>query len=284
MGSRNNSQSIGIALRSENFAPHLLGPASEALDRSVIDTVWFPDVGSYDALELCAYTLGRTSHVKVATGVIRFYEHTLEGLARRIRTLTEAGGKRLILGIGAGRKSGQSAVEEIGAFARTLKEMIDDTGTKLVVSALRKRMTESALQHSDGVLFNFCYPPYIRNLLDKVQPSKEKIVAGYVKLYYSRTKEHAQEMMLQEFQKYSSIPNYRSAFEQMGLLDQILAKEVNSPKLNSISLPNPSGTALANLLAEMRHAGLNHVVIYPYIDGDDEFKLEVLRRIVSECS
>lgn len=270
---------LGLALRPSVFEPELLGGIIKQLDKSNFTSLWFPDLGVYDSVELAAYALAATTNMWVGTGVTPFSSHDPAYLGKRALTLSSLSDGRFILGIGSGRAGGVATIRSLTEFIGELRKRVGKDSTPVIMSGLRPRMIMEALKNSDGVLLNFSYAPYIKRVLGRAQPIQGKMVAGYIKLYFAESDQEAYSMMHDEFQKYASYPNYRSAFQEMGVLNAIASLPSQSGILEKISLANPNYEKTAELVKDLREAGVIHPVIYPYVSGDEYFKLKVIEKI-----
>lgn len=278
---------VGVALRSEVFEPPLISALAPELDQYGFESVWFPDVGGFDSLELAALTLGATSKIRAATGVLRFHEHDPAQLARRVRTLQAASDGRLIVGVGSGAMQGAEVVKGVKRWVEAFRRLVGRE-TQIYVAALRGVMFSTAAKIADGALLNFCNPKHVEKLAHTRKPRGFR-VACYIKLFYAPKDFAARRMLADEFAKYDSYPHYHRLFEEIGVAETVREiKRTKNPspellrKLSSIALYNPSKEEVLGLLDEFVRSGVDLPIVYPYVEGDPKYKADVLRRL-SEC-
>ncbi|MEM0321503.1 MAG: LLM class flavin-dependent oxidoreductase [Thermoprotei archaeon] len=283
---------VGLALRSEVFEPRLIRRLAPKLDDHNFTSVWFPDLAGFDSLELAALTLGGTNKITAATGVLRFHEHDPAQVARRVNTLSSASGGRFVLGVGSGAMLGGEAVKAIRVWVENLKKLTA-SDIKVFVAALREKMFSSASLYADGALLNFCSPQHASHLHSGLKHSGRSFVtACYIKLFYSEKEFVARRMFFDEFLKYDSYPHYHKLFEELGAVEAIRAIG-NSPKIDreleepllSIARYNPTKEEVWGLVDAFRRSGVDLPIVYPYVDGDDDYKLRVIRELsdVFDC-
>jgi Coenzyme F420-dependent N5,N10-methylene tetrahydromethanopterin reductase and related flavin-dependent oxidoreductases len=276
----------GLALRSEVFEPSLIWKIAPKLDEQSFASVWFPDVAGFDSLELVALTLGATSRITAATGVLRFHEHDPAHMARRVITLNSASSGRLILGVGTGAMHGGEAVKGVRSWVESLRKLAG-AETKVFVAALRKSMFTAASLYADGALLNFCSPQHVLHLRENLrQARKGFLTACYIKLFYSRKEFAARRMFFDEFLKYDSYPHYHKLFEELGAAESIQrikssenpSRDLEEPLL-SIARYNPDKEEVRELVDEFRRSGVELPIVYPYVEGDADYKLEVIKEL-----
>ena len=250
--------------------------------------MWFPSVGlGLDTLDVCALSLGKTSRIRVGTGVIRPAEYGYDELLARVRTLSEFSGGRFILGVGTGASIGRAALDGLAQVARRVRaDYMDSTRPPIFLAALRRRALGVACENADGAILNFCLPAYVKKIADTLASDPDFSLACYIELFFAENDERATEMLVDEFQNYNRIVQYHAMFDAIGVSEVIdgLAKgprRAVSESLREISQANPSDSELRELVGRFRSAGVNLPVVYPYVAGSEDYKVEVMRRLAS---
>jgi len=143
---------VGLALRSTVFGPPSVAKVIPLLEESRADSVWFPSVGrGFDALDLCGISLGRSSRLRVGTGVIRPADYGFALLLARLRTLSEGSGGRFVLGLGTGAHIGRAAIDALVDVASRLRAGISEPRKpSIFFAALRRRALRAAYLNADG--------------------------------------------------------------------------------------------------------------------------------------
>ncbi len=282
------SPATGFALRSTVFSLHSIAKIVPILDASGADSMWFPNVGlGLDTLDVCALSLGKTSRIRVGTGVVRPAEYGYDELLARVHTLSEFSGGRFILGLGTGTSIGRAALDGLAQVARRVRaDYADPTRPPIFLAALRRRALSVACENADGAILNFCPPAYVKKITDTLASDSDFSLACYIKLFFAENDETATEMLADEFQNYNRIVQYHAMFDAIGVSDVIDGLTAGSRRavpesLREISQANPSDSELRELVGCFRSAGVNLPVVYPYVAGSEDYKVEVVRRLAS---
>ncbi len=274
---------LGFALRATVFDPGLIRRLASLLDRSGADSVWFPSVGrAFDPLDMCGIVLGETGRLRVGSGVIRSVDYDAGQLVARAHTLSEGSGGRFLLGIGTGPGTGGEAIRRLVDL--TEKVRADYPGRHappVFFAALRKRMLLVARQRVDGAILNFCPPNFVKAVAPKGRG--EGFTLGcYVKLFFAESDAVARKMLVDEVKAYDRIPQYHAMFSEIGvsaLIDKLGPKSSIPEELSEISLANPTDDDVAHLLQRFRRAGTALPIVYPYITGEEGYKVSVVERL-----
>ncbi|MDA4132623.1 MAG: LLM class flavin-dependent oxidoreductase, partial [Thaumarchaeota archaeon] len=147
---------VGLALRSTVFSPSSIARMIPMLDKSEIDSVWFPSVGkAFDALDMCGISLGESRRLRVGTGVIKSNDYDDAQLLARVHTLSEGSGGRFVLGVGTGSGTGKSAIDGLVELARRLRAGYPEHRRPPVFfAALKGRILRAAYLNAEGAILN----------------------------------------------------------------------------------------------------------------------------------
>jgi alkanesulfonate monooxygenase SsuD/methylene tetrahydromethanopterin reductase-like flavin-dependent oxidoreductase (luciferase family) len=283
---------VGIALRSTVFSPNLLLPIVPELDAS-FSSVWFPAVSArLDPIDLCALSLGATRRLNAVTGVIRLPEHDITQLASRADTLSQASRNRFILGVGTGLLKGRTAVDQLVDLTKRLRAGYSNAPpVPVYFAALGPRMVRAAFENADGVLLNFCSPRYASSVTSRHVSKKRDgfRVACYVKLFFAEDESKARRMLVDEFIHYDSLPQYHNMFEAMGISKTLeafrnapdVSEVATTEDISEISVDNPTQKEVLELLERFREAGVDTPIVYPYVAGSDDYKLQLVKNLCS---
>jgi len=275
---------LGLALRSTVFRPSLITGLVPVLDESGVDSVWFPSVGqAFDALDMCGIALGESHRLRIGSGVIRFTDYDSARLLARVHTLSEGSGGRFVLGIGTGSGTGQSAISGLVEAGRMLRAGYPEPRKPLIFfAALKRKILRAAYSNADGAILNFCPPGFVRKIIPDGAQKNGFTLACYIKLFFAEDDAVAKRMLVDEMKMYNSIPQYHAMFEENGISDTIssLRYDLAIPDpLLKISLVNPGIHEIGHILEEFVKAGVNLPIVYPYISGDDAYRISVVKRI-----
>jgi hypothetical protein len=275
---------VGFALRSTVFSIPTATKIAAVLEESATDSIWFPSVGqAFDALDMCGILLGATSRLQIGTGVIRTTDFDASRLLSRLHTLSEGSGGRFILGVGTGSEIGGQAVSKLVGLADKLhRDYPGDKRPPIFFAALKKRMLAAAYENVEGAILNFCPPSYVKSILPKGTRKKGFRLACYIKLFFAESESTARKMLMSELRMYNDIPQYHTMFQEIGVSEAIGALHPDTPiskDLSRISLANPDDDEIIRMVKEFYQSGVNLPIIYPYIKGDDAYKISIIKRL-----
>lgn len=274
---------VGLALRSTVFSQRLVAELVGSIERSRIDSVWFPSVGnSFDALDMCGIALGESHRLRVASGVIRSGDYQPAVLLARVHTLSEASGGRFILGIGTGMSSGSAAIKQLVNLTDGLRSSYPEPSKPpIFFAALKRKMLHAAMEHADGALLNFCSPEYV-SLIESNRKRPEQFTMGcYIKLFFAEEDDVADEMLITEVKMYDRFPQYHKMFERMGISNVLSDIDHGIPgELLKLARANPSDEEVMDMVKSFNSVGVDLPVIYPYVSGDRSYKQSVIERLV----
>jgi len=183
----------------------------------------------------------------------------------------------------------QSTLESFGKNTLGLKEV---QTPETFIATLRKGIAKAVAGRSDGILLNFCSPEHVKEIINSLGDARRGlIVACYLKIFYSRKKETADKMLVEEFASYDQNPSYHKMFELAGVADEItrtkLALERGenvrpAEKLLRISLANPTKRELKAYVSSFRESGVDLPCLYPYFESreDEAFKLNQVQEMI----
>jgi hypothetical protein len=279
---------VGLALRSTVFSLAVIARAIPLLEKSKLDSLWFPSAGqAFDPLDMSGICLGRSSRLRVGTGIIRPMDYDVEQLLARVHTLSEGSGRRFVLGLGTGAGTGRAAIDSLVGVTNKLRANYPELQKPPVFfAALRRRMLRTAYLNAEGAILNFCPPDYVRKMVAENVGVKEFTLACYIKLFFAEKDEVARKMLIDEMKGYNELPQYRAMFEEIGCSDSINRLDSESARsipdnLLEISSANPSDNEVGDILGRFNRAGVDLPIIYPYVWGDEDYKVVVAERLAS---
>ncbi|MGI0092455.1 MAG: LLM class flavin-dependent oxidoreductase [Nitrososphaerales archaeon] len=296
------SEKTGVAFRPKVISPNDIVKFAKVIDQSGVANIFVNDSAlGLDCLDICAAILAVSKGVYAGSGVIRVLEHDEKLLLRRIQTLQSLSGNRFVLGIGTG-SPGSNPREAINMMLERLsslrKNYSREGGTlfpKTFIATLKIGIARKVAGKSEGILLNFCSPKYAEKLVKDYRESFRggTELACYLKVFFSKSDEVADRLLIEEFSGYATLGQYREMFELDGIVGDIKSAheslsghpEVPSSLLQ-ISLANPSNSELKQYVSSFREVGISLPCIYPYFSAHDDFdfRLETMRSIASLSS
>jgi len=286
----NQQPKAGIALRSTVFSPQEMKKIAKLCEKAnQPQYIFVPDVSSsFDVIELSLGILESSKTLKAGPGVIRLLEHDIAYLGRRIITIQKMTMGRFFLGVGVGRPGSdvKGAIDELFRRLKSLQEYCKEERTEIFVAALKEGLAKRAAKNAYTPLLNFCSSDYAREVVKEISKVTKQDVACYLKVFYSEQQDRAEANLIKEFVTYNMIPQYHQLFRLQNVDTDIEAsKQKNelSSSLLRICLVNPSSKKLIRFVKEMRDAGVNIPVIYPYFDQNDkeQFRISIIENVLS---
>ncbi len=272
-----------------------------------ISYIFIPDIpGSFESLEISASALSVTEKIRIGSGVIRLLEYEQGNLLRRLETLQSISSNRFVLGVGTGNPGLKPAqrIRDMLQQLERIQQSFDrnparSNGAEMpetFIATLRQRIALAVAGHSTGILMNFCSPRFAQNLIKsckKTGATNDTVFGCYLKVFYSKDKQLADRLLIEEFAKYDQMQQYHDMFMLDGIADAIASanesleskKSVRVPdELLKISLSNPSIGELIDHLKKYREAGVSLPCVYPYFpDNENEgFKMQTISKIGNE--
>ncbi len=148
---------LGVALRDSGLHVSDLMTLARAADDAGYESVWAPEVGSRDAIVLCALYGSVTKSATVGTGVVPLYARNIASLSLSVAAAADASGGRFVLGIGAGHRFTTEAWYE-HTWDKPRKRMRETIELLHRIFA-GERVTHSGLVHLDGFHLGSTPPP-----------------------------------------------------------------------------------------------------------------------------
>jgi alkanesulfonate monooxygenase SsuD/methylene tetrahydromethanopterin reductase-like flavin-dependent oxidoreductase (luciferase family) len=232
-----------------------LGRATRAEELDY-ESIFVTHISGRDSITLLTGYAGRTSRVKLGTGVIPIYARTVCNMAQSFATLDDLSGGRAICGLGVSHKPvvehwfGQTIdkplaeIREYVAIVRAIWRGEDPPpGEKfrtafhlsgweprpdipIYLAGLSPGMLRLAGEIADGVVLWLCNPNYIRDVVvPTVREGRAKAgrdtdafeIVAAVPSAVTEEPESARERLRQELIPYFNLPYYRAMLERSGL-------------------------------------------------------------------
>jgi len=295
--STDRSRRVGSALRD----PLPWGELVEIVrtgERAGYEAVFVPEIAGREAFATLAGLAGRTSTLRLGTGVATIDARRLSATAMGAATVHELSGGRLILGLGTG-PAGPGSLERLRRSVRPLRRMLASEAVELQsgerfqltlqagpepvpiwIAALGPRAMRLAGEVADGVLLNWCPPERVAFARERIREGAEGAgrdpsaitVAVYVRACVGQESEPSMAVLRATAGQYATYPMYRRQFEAVGLREEAAAAaaafEAGRPEgvpeamvRRVCLLGEPREAALR--LDGYREAGADLTIVYP---------------------
>ncbi|MEX2393599.1 MAG: LLM class flavin-dependent oxidoreductase [Actinomycetota bacterium] len=254
---------LSVAFRDTGLHLKDLVALARAADDAGYAGIWAPEVGSRDAITLCALYGSVTHNATVGTGVVPVFARSVASLALSVATAAEASDGRFILGVGAGHRfTAEAWFEHTWTKPRTrMRETIDvlrrivsgervtlqgrwnvmgfDLGSSppqvpIYIAALTPPSLRMAGEVADGVILNWLPPEGIEKAVLLAREAAADAGRSIKVVTYLRTaivddpaQEHtARQAVRDQTHAYLSLPTYANSVRQVGYakeLDELAA-------------------------------------------------------------
>ena len=253
---------LGIGLNNQ-LPLDLLRDAVHVAEECDYDTCWVTEGIGKEAPTILADLAGRTSKIRLGTGILPVYTRTASLMAQLVLSMDEITQGRFVLGLGAGhgqdlwkehgvslkspfqrlrdyvhiiRESvthGKVSYEEGVAMAPNLEFRIPlpDKPAPIYLAALMPKMARLAGEIADGVLFNMATPEYLSETIHGVKDAaieagRDPAQVDIAYLVLTGTGSSGEELCARMIARYLRLPFYEKLLCQSGF-----AVDVNKVKM-----------------------------------------------------
>jgi 5,10-methylenetetrahydromethanopterin reductase len=270
----------------------------QTAEQTGYEALFLPEVGARETFSTLAALAGRTSTLRLATGVVPIVTRSVSVTAMAAATVHDISGGRMILGLGTG-PSGPGALDRLRAYTGDVRALLagESVGEErrgerfrlglaverplpVWIAALGPRATALAGEIADGAILNWCTPERVaeaRRTIDGAARAAgrdpgEVTISVYVRAVVGQEREHALPALRAAAAQYASYPAYASQFEAMGLGDEAraAAEALRSGRLDAVPESLIRAVAVvgdaagaSTRLEAYRRAGADVVVVYP---------------------
>lgn len=254
-------------------APLRYGDAAAAADAAAelealgYSAAWLPDVGG-DVFASVENLLHATSSLTVATGILNLWMHEPQEAASQHARLTEAHGRRFLMGIGVSHAP-LIDLAEAGRYTKPLTAMrtfldgLDASQIPVpvedrVLAALGPKMLDLAGERTAGTHPYLVTPEHTAVARDALGPGK--IVAPEQAVVLESDPEAARTIARTHLAGYLSLPNYTNNWKRFGFTDDDIAAG-GSDRLVDAFVAWGGDDAIVDRVQAHRDAGADHVCV-----------------------
>jgi probable F420-dependent oxidoreductase len=253
--------------------------------------LWVPEAVGRDPFAILGYLAGRTSKLKLATGIANIYARDAMTMRAIQHTLAEASGGRFVLGLGVSHAPMVSGIRghEYGKPVTTMRNYLGsmekalyvgpkaDEEAPLMLAALRPNMLRLAAEKASGAHPYFVPPEHTARAREIL--GEGPILAPEQKVLLETDPSRAREIARANMKTYLGLPNYQNSLRWIGFDDDDLA-DGGSDRLVDAIVAWGDEKAIAERIQAHHDAGADHVCIQPFradgLPGPDLRILEAL--------
>lgn len=254
-------------------------------------TLWVPEGGS--SREIFAHLsllLAATREMTLCSGIANVTARHPEAMAGGGRTLADAYGERVVLGIGIGHQTTagrrrQEWEDPIGRMADYLDAMDaarmgpdPEIPVRRLIAALGPRMLQVAASHATGAHTYFVPVEHTMKAREVLGP--EPVLAVEQTAIVSGDPAVARGIARPWAADYLSLPNYANNWRRLGYEDDL--RDGGSDRLIDAAFAWGDASSIASRVRAHLDAGADHVCIQVISGRDDDVGLPALRELAAE--
>ena len=258
------------------------------IDRMGYPALWVPEGGS--SREIFAHLsllLSATERITVCSGIANVTARHPEAMAGGARTLADAFGERVVLGIGIGHqytagRRGQEWADPIGRMRSYLDAMdaasmgpLPKVPVRRLLAALGPRMLAVAAERALGAHTYFVPVEHTAQARELLGP--EPILAVEQTAVVSTDPEVTRGIARLWAADYLGLPNYANNWRRLGYGDEL--DDGGSDRLIDTAFAWGDVSSIATRVREHLDAGADHVCVQVISGRDDDVCLPSLREL-----
>ncbi|HWL91160.1 MAG TPA: TIGR03620 family F420-dependent LLM class oxidoreductase [Actinomycetota bacterium] len=261
-----------------------------AIERLGYPALWVPEGGSSrEVFAHLSLLLAATREITVCSGIANVTARHPEAMAGGARTLADAYGERVVLGIGighqytAGRRR-QEWEDPVGRMAAYLDDMDGarmgpdpEIPVRRLIAALGPRMLEVAASKTLGAHTYFVPVEHTTRARELLGP--EPVLAVEQTAILSIDPTEARGIARPWAADYLALPNYANNWRRLGYSDDL--GEGGSDRLIDAAFAWGTVSSIASRVREHLDAGADHVCVQVISGRDDDVCLPALRELAA---
>jgi probable F420-dependent oxidoreductase len=234
--------------------------------------LWVPEAVNRDAFVSCTLTLGATSRLVAATGIVPIYGRRALVTNAAWQTLSEAYPERFILGLGVSHAPMVEGLHktEYAPPLTAMRRYLDDMDAapffaakpsvppRRVLAALGPKMLALAAERADGAHPYNVTPEHTKLARDIL--GRDKLLAVEQKVMLETDASAARAAARQTLAIYLGLPNYANNWRRLGFTDADLADGGSDRFLDAIVAWGDESAIQARVQAHF-DAGADHVCV-----------------------
>jgi probable F420-dependent oxidoreductase len=262
--------------------------AAADIERMGFSGLWVPEGGtSREIFAHLSLLLSATERITVGSGIANVTARHPEAMAGGARTLADAFGDRVVLGIGIGHqytagRRGQDWTDPVGRMEAYLDAMDaarmgppPEIPVRRLVAALGPRMLAVAAEHALGAHTYFV--PVEHTVRARSLLGPEPVLAVEQTAIVSSDPSVARGIARPWAADYLGLPNYANNWHRLGYADDL--GDGGSDRLIDAAFAWGDVSSIAGRVREHLEAGADHVCVQVISGRDDEVCLPALREL-----
>jgi probable F420-dependent oxidoreductase len=262
--------------------------AAADIERMGFSGLWVPEGGtSREIFAHLSLLLSATERITVGSGIANVTARHPEAMAGGARTLADAFGDRVVLGIGIGHqytagRRGQDWTDPVGRMEAYLDAMDaarmgppPEIPVRRLVAALGPRMLAVAAEHALGAHTYFV--PVEHTVRARSLLGPEPVLAVEQTAIVSSDPSVARGIARPWAADYLGLPNYANNWHRLGYADDL--GDGGSDRLIDAAFAWGEVSSIAGRVREHLEAGADHVCVQVISGRDDDVCLPALREL-----
>ncbi len=281
------SGAVGVIAATENLDARALCAFAAQLESLGYESLWLPELFGREPVATAGYLLGRTTRLKLATGIANVYVRDAHAMAQTRRTLAELSGGRFILGLGVSNPGLNASrghdwemplpklrgyLDAMAAAAIEGPEPAEPA--PLHVAAHGPRLQALGAERADGIITYLMPPAHTAASRERIgQGTRLSVVCPLLAETDPAT---ARRKARKALRYYLTLDYYHREWRKLGLADADFA-DGGSDRLIDTLVGWGDRAALQARLDAYREAGADRVIVMPFDalreDGGDSLSL-----------
>jgi probable F420-dependent oxidoreductase len=246
--------------------------------------IWIPEGGgSREIFAHLSLLLAASERITVCSGIANVTARHPEAMSGGVRTLADAYGERVVVGLGIGHqvttaRRGQDwagPVERMAAYLDAMAEAemgpAPAVPARLLLAALGPRMLRLAAERSLGAHTYFV--PVEHTARARAELGPEPVLAVEQTAIATTDADAARRLAASWAAGYLELPNYANNWRRLGFDEDDVR---GSDRLLSAAIVRGDAETIAGRVREHLEAGADHVGVQLVFDRDDEVGLDTL--------
>ena len=278
---------LGVIAATESMDHDALVGYAERLEILGYESLWLPELFGREPVATCGYLLGRTSRLRLATGIANVYVRDAHAMAQTRQTLAELSGGRFILGLGVSNvglntSRGHEWQMPLPKMRAYLQAMLDvglegpsaPQPAPLYIAAHGPKLQVLGAASTDGIITYLMPPEHTVRSRDRIGAGP--MLSAVCPVLAEADPTIAREKARKALRYYVTLDYYHREWRKLGFADRDFADGGSDRLIDTVVAWGDAG-ALQARLADYRDAGADRVILMPFdgarTDGQDALSL-----------
>lgn len=281
------SDKLGVIMATETMPTETLAAFALRLEDLGYESLWLPELFGREPVATAGYLLGRTSTLKLATGIANVYVRDPHAMAQARQTLAELSDGRFILGLGVSNvglnttrgHDWQMPLPKMRTYLAAMDTAVIDSPAPahrapLYIAAHGPKLQVLGANRTDGIITYLMPPAHTAASRERIGPDTSlSVVAPFLAEADAAV---ARRKARKALEYYVTLDYYHREWSKLGFTEEDFAAG-GSDRLIDTLVGWGDAEALKTRLSAYRDAGADRVIVMPFdaarTDGADALSL-----------